>query len=420
MVEAILLQVLLGIYLGVLTGIIPALIAWTLAFIFKYVTDVTVPGFGVVVLGAALAGISGGLMGLLDPAIADSWVGITALLVVLMMTLWAHNKGDQLGATFPRRITLAAIRERTLSTDVVERVGGFGQVRVRIVGPVEDIDGYPPLSPSVRADLRNGSWTFPAVLTIPELEERLAERLASEYDLADVSVSVNAKGQATVAGAPAPGGLSRSVPTGTRAVSVSTLIPTGTARGDEVSISLPGGEVTGSVVSVFQGNSTTKEEEPNPRPSAAEGGETDEPVDLDTPLEVGTPLEGTRVRTSGGGEERLTVALSPRAATRLLAVESVPVTVLARGKRREYELVTLLKQAGVGFRTVTVPGESVLDGIRLADAQLRDTYGVAVFAIRRGKERIIAPDGATGLASGDELIVAGPAAALSAFTEAIR
>ena len=414
MVEAILLQVLLGIYLGVLTGIIPALIAWALAFIFKYFTNVTVPGLGVVALGAALAGISGGLMGLLDPAIADSWVGITALLVVLMMALWAHSKGDQMGAEFPRRITLASIRERTLSADVVERVGGFGQVRVRIVGQVEDIDGYPPLSPDVRADLRDGSWTFPAVLTIAELEERLAERLASEYDLADVSVSVNAKGQATVAAAPAPGGLSRSVPTGTRAVSVSTLVPTGTARGDDVSIALPGGEVTGSVVSVFQGNATTKEVESNSVPSGAELGETDEPADLET------PLEGARIKTSAGGEGRLTVALSPRAATKLLEVESVPVTVLARGKRREYELVTLLKRAGVVFRTVTVPDESVLDGVKLADAQLRDTYGVAVFAIRRGKERIIAPDGNSGLASGDELIVAGPAAALTAFTEAIR
>ena len=49
----------MGIYLGLLVGVIPALVSWALGFSFKYFTGITVPGFGVVVLAIALAGVSG-------------------------------------------------------------------------------------------------------------------------------------------------------------------------------------------------------------------------------------------------------------------------------------------------------------------------------------------------------------------------
>jgi hypothetical protein len=59
-------EVLVGVYLGLLAGIFPSFIAFSIGFGFKYFTNVTVPGLGVVVLGGALAGVSGGLMGLMD------------------------------------------------------------------------------------------------------------------------------------------------------------------------------------------------------------------------------------------------------------------------------------------------------------------------------------------------------------------
>jgi len=43
----VLQQFLLGVYLGVVTGILPGVVAWSLAFIFKYFTRVTVPALGV-------------------------------------------------------------------------------------------------------------------------------------------------------------------------------------------------------------------------------------------------------------------------------------------------------------------------------------------------------------------------------------
>lgn len=99
-------EVLLGIYLGVLTGIIPALVAGTLGFAFRYVTGVSIPGFGVIVLALAIAGINGGLLALNDETIrtAENAVAIlTAIIVVLMLALYAHSKGDKLGANVPSR-----------------------------------------------------------------------------------------------------------------------------------------------------------------------------------------------------------------------------------------------------------------------------------------------------------------------------
>jgi hypothetical protein len=230
-------EVLYGIYLGVLTGIVPALVAGAPGFVFKYFTSVTVPGFGVVVLGVAVAGINGGLIALNDPTLrrnASATVVIVAIVVVLMLTFYAHAKGDEMGASFPRRVSFKSIRDRTLSTDVDELVGSRGEVRVEVTGEVEDIEGYPPVPEEVRTGIREDDWRLPADLPISELESRLAERLRTEFDLAEVSVEIDERGRATVAAAPPLSGRSKRVPSGRRAVSVQTLVPSGLARGDEV------------------------------------------------------------------------------------------------------------------------------------------------------------------------------------------
>lgn len=405
MVEALPAQVVLGIYLGVVTGIIPALVSWSLGFLFKYFAGVSAPGVAVAIIGTALAGVSGGLTGLLDPAITETWVGITALLVVLMACLWAHNQGDRMGEEFPRRVTLKSLRDRTLSAEAIERVGRFGQVRITVADEVGDIEGYPPLPDAVRAAIREDDWTFPADLPVSELETRLVDRLLTEYDLADATVSLDRRGEATVAAAPASGALSRRVPPGRRAVSFSTLVPTGLARGDEVVVSLADRELSGSVVSA-----KTDGDAPEP------AGVRDDEAESDG-TEPAPPQR--RAPTATGGEGRLTIAVGARDARALLGVESAETRVRARGTRREYELIGLLKRAGCQFRRMTVDPESRFDGRALADARAGDDHGVAVLAIRRPNQRHVAPGDDTRLAAGDELIVAGPRGALRSFEEVI-
>jgi hypothetical protein len=398
-------EILVGVYLGLLAGIFPAFIAFSIGFGFKYFTNVTVPGLGVVVLGGGLAGISGGLMGLLDPALAESWTGIIAVLVILMACLWAHGQGDKLGTATPRKLTLKSLRESKLSTDLAERVDSYGQIRIRPVGDVHDIEGYPPLPDDLREEIYTGSWRFPADLPLAELEARLEERLTTDYELADVSVTIDRKGRAQIAAAPSAAGLSRRVPAGKRAVSIRTLLPTGIARGDTVTIALPDGDVTGPVVSAH-----TVGVEASTEPTASE---TEDEIKAD----IETPAPTPKAPTTTGGEGRVTVAVPYDEARRVIASEFAKITVHSRGKQREYEAIGVLKQDGNRFRKVTVGDSSSLVGDTIGAARIRDNYGVAVLAIRRLSERIVAPSGVTELNAGDALIVVGKRAQLEAFEE---
>lgn len=401
-----------GLYLGVLTGILPALISGALGFLFKYVTGVTLPGFGVVVLGVALAGINGGLLALADPTImqsTDAPTIVTGVIVVMMMALYAHSKGDQLGASLPRKLSLRKLGEQTLSADLVDVVSGRNEIRIHVVGEVEDVEGYPPLPEDLRAKLRNSDWRFPADLQVSELEARLAERLRTEFDLADVTASIDERGRATVAAAPPFSGLSRRVESGRRAVSVNALVPTGLARGDHVTAVTDDAHVSGEIVSA---RSTGPGAEPpdEPTPSAVQDGGTDTDVE---------PPPVSRAPTTAGGEGRVTMAVTRADVDSLLRTDEAKLLVRSQGIRREYEVISLLRRAGRRFRRLTVRSGGILDGVSIGVAQPRDTYDVAVLAVRTASGWQFAPSGSTTLSAGDELFAVGSGDALDRFAEVV-
>ncbi|WP_254535443.1 TrkA C-terminal domain-containing protein [Halomarina litorea] len=407
------LELVYGLYLGLLTGVIPALVSWVLGFVVRYLTGVTIPGFGVVVLGLAIAGVNGGLLALSDPTVIGS-VGtgvpvIVGIVVIVMMSLYAHAKGDAMGASFPKRVSLRSIRERTLSADVVDLVGGRGEVTVRVTGDVGDIEGYPSLSPDLRASVRGAELTLPADLPLSELETRFADRLRADFDLSEVVVRIDERGRATASAAPPLSGVSKRVPEGKRAVSVETLVPTGVARGDEVTLLTPGERVTGTVVSV--GEAAAGGDAPVPEATTeavTDGGE-----------EGDAPPAPARVVTATGGEGRLTVAVARPDARTLLGVETDPVVlVTARGTRREFELLSLLRRAGRRVRRLPV-GEGVLDGVTLGSVGVREAYGVAVIAVRHGGTWRFVPHGDTSLEAGDEVLAVGTGGDLETFRGAI-
>lgn len=403
-------QVLLGLYLGLLAGIVPALVAGILGFVFKYFTDVSIPGFGVVVLALAVAGVNGGLMALNDQTVTKNQNGvalIVAIIVVLMVTLYAHAQGDKLGANLPRRFTIRNLTERTLSTDVVELVGGRGQVRVTVAGDVDDVEGYPPLPTELRTELREGEWTFPADVPLSELETRLADRLRSDYDLSDVSVRLDERARATLAAAPPTGALSKRVPTGSRAVSFATLVPTGLARGERVRLVTPETTIEGTVVSA---KSSAKK-------SDATTGAADSSVATDGGTDSSTqPKPASPAPVADGGEGRVTVAVDRSAALPLLEADDVSLVVTSQGTRREFELTALLRRAGKRFRRLRVVDDGPLDGNTIGDASVLDTYDVAILAVKDERWRF-APRGETALEAGDELFAVGTREALDAFAE---
>jgi len=413
MVSAAIVDVVKGVYLGILAGLFPAVVAFALGFVFRYLTGVSIPGFGVVALAAGLAGISGGLMGLLDVNVAGSWAGITAILVILMLSLWAHSQGDKLGASVPWGLTLTGLRQAGLSEDLLERVDTYGQVRIRPLGEIEDIEGYPPLSEEVREKIRTGSWKFPAELSLPELEEQLAAKLTAEYELSEVSVSITSRGLADIEAAPGTAGLSRRVPPGKRAVSIPTVLPTGLARGDTVTLDMPDGTVTGDVVSarttgVEQSQDPPDDQEPAVEPQA-DGGE---PADEET--------APPRAPTTTGGQGEVTVALPPEEARRVVRQPFAKLSVHARGTSPEYQAIEVLQREGNQLRSVTIGAGGPLDGTTLGEARVRDTFGVGILAVRRARERILSPRGSTGLQAGDEVIATGKPDAVRSFVEAVE
>ena len=401
-------EILLGIYLGVLTGIIPAVVAGVLGFLFKYFTNVSIPGLGVVVLALGIAGVNGGLMALNDQSIRTSQNAVallTAIIVVLMLALYAHSQGDKLGGSVPRRLSLRALRNRTLNTDVIELVGGRNRVRLTVTGEVSDIEGYPSLPAGLRGEIGDSEWTFPADVPLAELETRLADRLQSTYDLADVTVSIDADANARVAAAPPMGSTSKRVPTGKRAVSLSALVPTGMARGESVRLVTPTTTVTGTVIAARSGGA----EKPAAEPAAAvatDGGESAAP----------TPQGSTAAATTTGGPGRVTVVVDRAEARTLLADEDPQVIVCSRGTRREFELVSLLRRSGVRFKKVSVAGGGPLDGHTIGEVSVRDAYNVLILAAKHERWSV-APRGDQPLSAGDTLYVIGTTESLAAFAE---
>jgi hypothetical protein len=396
-------EILLGVYLGLLVGTLPALASWALGFTFRYVTGVTIPGFGVTVLAIALAGVNGGLLALADQRITQGPNAgrlITAIVVVGMLSMYAHSKGDKMAAEFPRRLSLSGLRSKTISRELADLIHNGDEVRIRVVGEVADMEGYPPLPEELRAELRNAEVTMPADLRLDELESRVADRLQTEYDLGDVSVTVDERGRATVVAAPPFSGLSKRVDDSRHAVSVTGLVPTGLARGDEVTVITPDAQVRGTVVSAKTGKSTGQTDAQDPAPLSP-----DEPAEAD---DHPTPV---RAPTTVGGDGRLTVAVTRTDVQPLLRASEVKVVVESRGTRREYEVVSLLRRADQQFRRFVVGSGSPVAGRHLGD----EAFDVSVLGVRKETGWLIAPTGTTTIGVGDELFAAGTREQLESF-----
>jgi len=410
-------EILLGIYLGLLVGIVPAFVSWGLGFGFKYLTGVTLPGFGVTILAIALAGVNGGLLALADTRItqgANAPRLVTGILVVGMISMYAHSKGDAMAVEFPRRLSLDQLRSKTVSRELADLVSGGDELRVRVVGEVADMEGYPPLSEELRRELRNAELTFPSDLRLGELEDRAEDRLRTEYDLGDVSVSIDERGRATVIAAPPFSGLSKRVADGRHAVSVSGLVPTGLARGDEVTVLTPDAQVRGTVLSASTDGAG---EDRNPAADAGSLSADGSGADGESGEEaLPTPV---RAPTTDGGEGRLTVAVTRTDVQPLLRADATKVVVESRGTRREYEVVSMLRRANRRFRRVVVRPGGPLDGRTLGHARVRDSHGVAVLAVRTDGGWQLAPSGETALSVGDEMFAVGTREKLDAFASSV-
>lgn len=401
-------EILLGIYLGLLVGVVPALAAWGLGFGTRYALGVTFPGLAVAAGAVGLAALNGLVLAWAGEPVSATPTAprvVTATLVVGLLATYAHERGADMATEFPRRVATPSPSARTLSPAYAALENDGAEVRVRVVGEVADMEGYPPLSAELRAELRNAEVRLPADLRLDELEERLADRLETEYDLGAVSVTVDERGRATVVAAPPFSGLSKRVDADRHAVTVAGLIPTGLARGDEVTVITPNAQVRGTVISAESGDDRSEAGASDPDPLT--------PTEADEEDAAGA--SPVRTPTTTGGEGRLTVAVTRTDVQPLLQAEDTKIVVESRGTRREYEVVSLLRRADRRIRRFAIRAGSVLDGERLGTARLREAHDVTVLAVRKPDGWELAPRGETRLDAGDELFAVGTRETLEEF-----
>jgi hypothetical protein len=317
-------EVLLGISFGVLLGIVVSFAVGVFSFTISYYWDQELSQVAVVVLILPLVAVDALYIGIIGSGVQQVPRLLIGLLVIVMIALYANSQGQKIAAELPRETTQPTERKRTLSAEAVDAVDGLGQVTLRTAGEIQEIDGYPSLSPDVRTALAEGAWRLPADLPLPELERRLEDQLRTDHDLGEVSVSIDGRGRATITAAPPTAGVASQVPDGWRAVSVAALLPAGLTAEDEVTVRTAAGSVAGTVLGIDR-----------------TAGDSDEVV----------PDGGA---TTASGEGRVTVAVPASAAGTLLDAERGRIVVEPRGRRHDFEAFSLLDGTDRTIRRLTL------------------------------------------------------------------
>ncbi len=400
-------DILLGIYLGVLVGVVPALGVWAASFGFRYTQELSLPRASAVVFGLVLAGLTGWALSVVgEPTVGSAGPirFVMATAIVLGLSMAAHVNGDEIAGRFPRRLSIADLGGRSIAKDKAELTKDEDEVRIRVVGDVGDVDGYPVLPDDLRTAIRNVEIELPVDLRLDEIERRVEDQLEVIYDLASVSVDIDERGRARVNAAPPFSGLSKRVGGGRHAATVSGLVPTGLARGDEVTVITPDAQVRGTVISAEANPETVRGAVPDIEPRS-----NDEPKNGgDLPKQVRTP-------TTNGGDGEITVAVTRTDVQPLLRTDETKIVVESRSLDREYEVVSMLRRVGHHIQRISVRSESELAGSTLGTADLREDHDVAVLAVRKAGGWQIAPRGETELEAGDELFAAGTRENLEGF-----
>ena len=289
-----------GLALGFVSALLVGLVTVVSGVVRKRAVSIAV-GAVLVIFLTLVAGWSAGLFSV---GTTSQVTRIATLSIVAgLLGVVATNQGNQIATELPLHRTLPMVRGQALSPTAVDAVDAIGQVTIRPIGAIGEFDSYPPLSPPVRRAIESETWRFPADLQLAELERRLELRLRTAYGVTQVDVSIDGRGLATIAAAPPAKGVATGLSPGTRAVTVSGILPTGIEPGDGVSIWATSSEISGEVLAIAE-------------------------TDIDS-------------RT-----DWLTVAVPTAQVGELLDVDTPRIAIRPSGEHREFEAIALLERAG--------------------------------------------------------------------------
>jgi len=359
--------VLLAIAFGVLFGTVLAALAGVGSAVYRYQYDRSVPTVVVVVASLCVAVAGTVHLEVVHPSLAGALIGTLVGTVVILLTVYGHSQGDQLGRLFRRNRDDSVAYGQPLAAAVTADADSLGYVSLSPES-VTTVDGFSPLEAARRRTLEASSWRLPADLPISALEARLSDRLETGSDFEQVVPTIDPQGTLTLAVAARPGHLAERVPDGWRAFTLQTPVPPTLDEGDRVGVICTAETLEGRVLG----------------------------VDSDETGEQRTPS--------------VTVAVSAGDAGSLLATPEPRLVVLPAGTTGAFEAVAALERAGLVIRRENAT-PAVVD-------RLGDTPSVSVLARRPEAEAKSEEPGWTfGSITGEQfsgtLLVAGPPEAIA-------
>lgn len=219
--------------------VVATLLAMAAAFVFRWYANQQIPtGIGVLVgltavalylntrsaLGEAIGGLE-----TVSPTVVLFNVGAFAV----------AGFGSAAGGRVGDRLAVALVIERDPVEGGLDRVvRAVGRViTVELPSEVEDMVGYDPVSEETRQKLAGETFVFPRRLTVAELRERLINRLKADYDVGHVDVDVTQDGAVEyLAVGRRAAGIGPSLPQGTVALAVRADPSYAAGSGDAVQV----------------------------------------------------------------------------------------------------------------------------------------------------------------------------------------
>ena len=139
----------------------------------------------------ALSSVIGGGTELLT--VKDAVFNVATLLLAAGAALVGRQSGDRLGGS-----VLLLLGQRQIDTEVSTIVRTVGRMTtVTLPEAVEDMEGYDPVPAETKAKFAGETLVFPRRQTVEELEDRVEERIKSDYGVGRVDVDLDEAGEVT-------------------------------------------------------------------------------------------------------------------------------------------------------------------------------------------------------------------------------
>jgi hypothetical protein len=194
-------------------------------------------------LGVGTVGTYLNTVGLLNTVIVDQGgdifepeavlFNVVALGVAVLIAPVGRRGGDRLATDL-----FAVSGAKQLDAEVSRIVRTVGRVTpVELPEEIGDMEGYDPVAEEVKESLAGKTLLFPRRLSVADLRQRLATRLADDYGVGHVDLDLDADGTVSyLAVGSRAAGLGPTLPAGAVAVAVRADPPTAASPGDVVQV----------------------------------------------------------------------------------------------------------------------------------------------------------------------------------------